>query len=247
MTKEIEELAKRYPWPETKPDLPFDGQGWFGWCHKAMMDVVLPKDYGVTVIELGSWLGLSTRFILSSAPAATVLAIDHWRGDESILRDADEETKNKVSKLYETFLSNCWEYKDRLVPMRTTTIEGIREIRSLDVKPGFIFLDASHKYEDAKADLEEVLRLYPDVRIGGDDYGGKWEGVKKAVDEFAARSGRVVCLAEHAWVVGLPEEKERLNMSLKGAMKFRYEEMDRTAQAKRATIMASSDQDQEGG
>jgi len=243
MTKEIEELARRYPWPETKPDLPFDGQGWFGWCHKAMMDVVLPKDYGVTVIELGSWLGLSTRFILSSATTATVLAIDHWRGDESILKDADEETKNKMPVLYETFLSNCWKYKDRLVPMRTTTIEGLREIKALGIKPSFIFLDASHQYEDVKEDMDEIWRLYPDVRLGGDDYGGKWEGVKKAVDEFASRAGRVVCLAEHAWTIGLPEEKGSITEGLKLAMHFRHEEMDRSAQAKRSSVMASSDEE----
>ena len=238
----IDEIKKRYPWPDAKPDLPFDNHGWFGWCHKAMMDVVLPKD-GKVIIELGSWLGLSTRFMLSQVPEATVLAIDHWKGDLSILYGADEEINKRMPTLYEAFLSNCWEYRERLVPMRTTTIAGLRELHALGVKPDFIYLDAAHQYEDAKADLDEIWRLYPDVRLGGDDYGGKWEGVKRAVDEHAGRAGRVPCLAEHAWTIARPEEKETIGKGMKRAMMFRHEEMDRGADALRANVMAKSDEE----
>lgn len=236
------ELKNRYPWPKSKPDFPFDNHGWFGWSHKAMMDVVLPKDASV-VVELGSWLGLSTRFILSQVQSAMVVAIDHWQGDKSILSANDEEINGKMPKLYETFLSNCWEYRERLVPMRTTTIAGLRELRVLGIKPDFIYLDASHQYEDAKADLDEIWRLFPNVRLGGDDYGGKWEGVKRAVDEHAGRTGRVTCLAEHAWTIAVTEERETIEKGMKQAMMFRYEEMDRGSDALRANVMASSDEE----
>lgn len=240
----IEELKKRYPWPDRKPDLPFDEHGWFGWCHKALLDVVLPKD-GKIIIEMGSWLGLSTRFLLSQVPGATVLAIDHWKGDESILLGGGEEIQKRMPSLYETFLSNCWDYRDRLVPMRTTTVMGIRELHALGVKPDFIYLDASHQYEDAATDLREVWRLYPNVRLAGDDYGGKWPGVKRAVDEHAGRAGRVPCVAEHAWTIGRTEEANVINAGIRRAMRFRHEEMDRAAEAKQAEVMASSDEGEE--
>ena len=227
----ISELKKRYPWPESKPDLPFDNHGWFGWFHKAMMDVVLPSDANV-IIEMGSWLGLSTRFMLSQTPA-TIIAIDHWKGDKSIFSATDDEINNKIPTLYEAFLSNCWEYRERLVPMKTTTITGLQELHDLGIKPDFIYLDASHQYEDAKADLDEVWRLFPDVRLGGDDYGGKWDGVKRAVDEHTERAGRILCLSENAWTIARIEEKDTIEKSLKTAMMFRYEEMDMAAEAMR--------------
>jgi len=239
----IDDLRKKYPWPDKKPDLPFDNHGWFGWCHKALLDVVLPQD-GQVIIEMGSWLGLSTRFLLSQVPLATILAIDHWKGDDSILQEADEGTKQKLPILHETFLSNCWDYRDRLVPMRTTTVEGLREIHELGIRPDFIYLDASHQYDDAAADLREIWSLYPDVRLAGDDYGGKWEGVKRAVDEHAERAGRVPCTAEHAWTIATLEEKKAIEKRIVRAMRFRLEERDRAEEAKRADVMASAEDEE---
>jgi len=224
----IAELRKRYPWPDAKPDLPFDGHGWFGWCHKAMLDIVLPKKAFV-IVELGSWLGCSTRHILDSAPQTTVIAVDHWKGDESILRDCDQETKDKLDRLYERFLANCWDYKDRLIPMRATTLDALQEMHGLGLKPQFIYLDASHEYADVVKDLDMIGALYPGVRLGGDDYGGKWVGLKKAVDDYAAKMGFVVCTAEHAWTLALPKEVELLDSGLASAKRFRKDEMDRAA------------------
>ena len=207
-------LRDRYPWPAEKPNLPFDGHGWFGWCHKAMLDVAFPKDAFV-VVEMGSWLGMSTRYLLELAPNATVLAIDHWKGDESIFRDGDDMVKGRLPNLYDQFLANCWEFRDRLIPMRTTTTDGIKEISDLQLLPQFIYLDASHEYKDVKNDLNAIGLYYPTVRLGGDDYGGKWKGVKKAVDEHAAKMGMIVCSSEHAWTMVPPTKLIKTNIAMK--------------------------------
>lgn len=221
---QILELKKKYSWPETKPLYPFDPHGWFGWCHKSIMDVVLPKD-ATLIIELGSWLGKSTRFILDSVPSTYVLAIDHWRGDESIINDADIETKNKINNLYERFISNCWDYRERLIPIKSSTIDGLKEISSLKIIPSFIYLDAAHSYDDAKNDLKTIHDLYPNTRLAGDDYGGKWHGLKKAVDEYCQYSGNIVCNVEHAWTISRKEEEDSIKESLKIAQTFRKQQM----------------------
>src|SRR5690606_40474206 len=54
----------------------------------------------VLVVELGSWLGKSTRFLLRQAPHATVVAIDHWKGSAEHQR----RHRHRLISLYETFL-----------------------------------------------------------------------------------------------------------------------------------------------
>jgi predicted O-methyltransferase YrrM len=47
-------------------DLPFDKQGWFS--NGAQLKAIIAAKSPKTVIEVGSWLGTSTRFIASHLP-----------------------------------------------------------------------------------------------------------------------------------------------------------------------------------
>lgn len=219
-------LSDKHPWPDQKPDFPTDEHGWFGWVHKAVFDVAIPKDAKV-IVEMGSWLGKSTKYICSHAPTARVIAIDHWKGDDSILVGADPETASKVDYLYERFLANCWEFKSRLIPVKATTEEGLEEVSSMGILPDIIYLDASHKYEDVCKDLELIHRLYPNVRLLGDDYGGKWDTVIRAVDEYCGRYGLKVLTVNQAWMLCDPKDYSRLMPKMVEARKFRLEEMEK--------------------
>lgn len=79
------------------------------------------------------------------------------------------------------------EYGLRAKLLVMTTVEGSRVIN--DHGMDFVFIDADHSYEGAKADITHWL---PKVRkggwIGGHDYNQKWPGVIRAVDEaFGSR------------------------------------------------------------
>ena len=225
----IEILRARYGWPAVSPGLPFDDHGWFGWCHQAVLDAVLPRDSKI-IVELGSWLGKSTRFLLASAPRATVIAVDHWKGDQSILSGGEQEVADRLPRLYEGFLSNCWEHRDRLIPLRRTTCEGLLEIRESGIEPDFIYLDAGHQYEEAKGDLEAIGRMFPACLLSGDDYGGKWQGVKQAVDEHAKARGLEVLTVQHAWTVVRPEMKNGVGIKLVLSENQRYQCMNEKAE-----------------
>jgi len=227
MHDKLKALALKYSWPATRPDIPFDDHGWFGWCHMAMLDIAIPEDSKL-IVEMGSWLGKSTRFILKQASQADVVAIDHWKGGSSI--GIDQETEPRMRRLYETFLANCWAYRHRLIPLKSTTIEGIEELRQTGAEPQLIYLDAGHMYEEVKADLGAIGKALPNVRIAGDDYGGSWEGVKRAVDEYANEKGLVTYSVAQAWaflpVVNEAETKEKL---IQAATKRYAEEDERMA------------------
>jgi hypothetical protein len=225
----IEILREKYAWPTSSPGIPFDDHGWFGWCHQAVLDATLSRDSKV-IVELGSWLGKSTRFLLASAPRATVIAVDHWKGDQSILSGGEKEVADRLPRLYDSFLSNCWEYRDRLIPLRNTTCEGLLEIRRAGIEPDFIYLDAGHQYEEAKGDLEVIGNLFPLSPLAGDDYGGKWQGVKQAVDEYAKANGLEVLTIQHAWTAVRPEMKNGVGIKLVLSEDQRYKYMNDKAE-----------------
>lgn len=190
----IDSLRRRYPWP-SKPEVPGDDHSLF--CNHSQVAKLLSADMRL-IVELGSWLGSSTRFILDHAPNAVVLAIDHWKGSDYHL-DRDY-AKRRLPMLYETFLVNCWDYRDRLVPMRTTTVEGLLEVHALGLIPDFIYVDADHEYESVTLDLQLCVECFPTTRIVGDDWNwGEDLPVRRAALEFASKRGITVVAEGNCW------------------------------------------------
>ena len=140
------------------------------------------------IVELGSWLGRSTRFLLDNAPNATVIAIDHWDGSEEHLTDKKFATILPV--LYETFLVNCWQYKNRLIPVKNSSLLGLQDVYNEKIKPDLVYIDASHDYDAVTKDLEKTFALFPNTIICGDDWG--WDPVRTAVEDFSARNSFMI-------------------------------------------------------
>jgi hypothetical protein len=88
--------------------------------------------------------------------------------------------------LYEAFLSLCWDDRDRIIPLRMSTIDGLRAVAEAGVEPDVIYVDAEHSYKAVTQELELASRLFPRARLVGDDYDRV--GVRDAVDLFARRA-----------------------------------------------------------
>jgi predicted O-methyltransferase YrrM len=150
-------------WPEEKPTAKPDSQGWFSPCVQDRLHKLIKPDMK-TILELGAWLGKSTRAICDMAPDAQVITIDTWEGSE-------EHVDNpKLATLHQTFLVNCWEYKDQLVPIKATTQKGMEELAKLGVKPDLIYIDADHSYDGVYQDITLAMDLWPNAQIVGDDW-----------------------------------------------------------------------------
>lgn len=164
---------KKYKFPKEKPKVEKKICGWFNSTNSAYLRMMLNKNVKY-VMELGSWLGMSARTMADFAPNATVICIDHWKG-------SIEHQDIFFPELYETFLVNCWDYKDRIIPIKEESIVGMKKVYESGIKPELIYVDASHEYEDVKKDIQTAKKLFPDAVICGDDYNRK--GVRQAVDE----------------------------------------------------------------
>jgi SAM-dependent methyltransferase len=159
------------------------GEDWFSYpqLYKRIVD---NSQDGSHIVEVGSWKGRSAAFmaveIINSNKKIKFDCVDTWEGS------IEHETYDVITeeKLYDVFLSNIEPVKHIINPIRMTSIETSKLYKdnSLD----FVFIDASHEYEDVK---EDILAWLPKVKIGGilagHDYDNfNFEGVNRAVNEI---------------------------------------------------------------
>jgi hypothetical protein len=171
-------------------------QGWFNYpgIYTYILDLAEDGDH---FVEVGAWKGKSTSFmaveIANRGLKINFDVVDTWEGS---LEHRDDDLV-KVNSLYEHFLANMKPVEGFYTPKRMTSLAAANTYadNSLD----FVLLDASHEYEDVKADIQAWL---PKVKIGGflagDDYDRAWPGVIKAVTELLpnAQVADLVC-----WII----------------------------------------------
>ncbi len=150
------------------------------------------------VIEVGSWLGRSTRHIARRVQeGGKVYAVDHWLGS-SEHQVGEANYHEGLDHLYEQFLSNIIHKKltDRVIPIRMASAEAAQFLS--DVKPDMVYIDADHSTEGVYRDL---TLWFPYVKghgiLCGDDW--TWETVQVAIKRFAKEMGLVIESKHNFW------------------------------------------------
>ncbi len=190
-------LRQDYPYPDRRPDLPEDLQGWCQPEHRQMVARYIDPHSTQLIVELWSWLGASTRLLLELAPHATVVCVDTWAGSPDI--NNKPEYAAKIPTLFDTFVVNQWRWRDRVIPMRMDSREGLRIIARYEIAPELIYFDTNHATEHVLSELELAWSLFPKARLYGDDWG--WESVRAAVIPFAAKHGLMIVARGNAWAL----------------------------------------------
>lgn len=159
-------------------------QGWFtNEARDLYAEIVQGAEDGQILVEVGSWKGKSTAWMASNIKKSQknlkFYCVDTWCGSLEHAKDSSI-IKNT---LYDEFLSNMRPLAGFFEPMRMTSIEASKLFSNQSID--FVYLDASHKYQDVKDDLNA---WFPKIKLGGviagDDYIAGWPGVIKAVNEF---------------------------------------------------------------
>lgn len=186
--------------------LPFNPQGWF--FNGKQLEAIIKNNPIKVVVEVGSWIGLSTRFIASALPeGGKVYAVDHWLGSD--VQQPGQRMYNAalLPVAYEQFLSNVIHagLTDKIIPIKMPSLEAAGYLSSLNetVIPDLIYIDASHDTPSVYADLNA---WYPYVQGHGILCGDDWhyfESVRIAVQQFAKEKelrieafGNFWCLVE---------------------------------------------------
>lgn len=140
------------------------------------------------IVEIGSYVGtIANQFV---GEDRKVFSIDPWQSENVYTKDDIQYTliedaianRGGMDAIYETWMINAGE--DLFVNM--FPIKGF----SKQIAPYFnlpidlLYIDGCHKYESV---IEDIKLWAPKVKSGGliagDDYGGDFVGVTKAVNE----------------------------------------------------------------
>lgn len=177
-------------------------QGWFDFEDLYKKIVKYAKNNSIFV-EIGCWKGKSSAFmateIANSNKSIEFYCVDTWEGSEEHLDEnnqAYEKNINQPNWLYNCFIENMKPVESYYIAKRKSSIEASKDFydNSLD----FVYIDASHEYEDVLNDLEA---WYPKVKkcsscgnqsgifCGHDCH---WPGVKKAIFEFSEKYNLVL-------------------------------------------------------
>ena len=83
-------LKLKFKFPSEKPNMPFNKKirlGWFTANNQVLLQKYLTNvcKGKSTVIEFGTWLGVSANFIADNiSNDSTLICVDWWKGDTSI-------------------------------------------------------------------------------------------------------------------------------------------------------------------
>jgi len=158
-----------------------------GWCSfEALYRNVVEKYDNALFVEVGTWLGRSAAFlaveILNSQKNIKLHCVDTWLGSDECAHNNHEFVKQNI--LFEKFLDNIKPVCDIATPVRDLSINAA--LKYDDESIDFVFIDASHDYENVKNDLNAwYSKVKRGGTFGGHDYCYAWPGVMQAVDEFA--------------------------------------------------------------
>lgn len=173
-------------------DLPFDSQGWF--INADPLKNLLNVKPAKIVIEVGCWLGASTRFLASTIPAdGVVYAVDNW-----IPTEIHYINDSRLPFLYQLFLSNVKHVKltHKIIPVRMDSLEAAQ---ALNVQADLIYIDANHSTAAVYKDIIAwSSHLAKDGIICGDDW-ESWESVKKGVIQAAEKLNKDIGTSGNCW------------------------------------------------
>ena len=140
-------------------------------------------------MECGSWLGLSARLLVSHASNAVVVCVDHWRGSPEHQPDTGNHLWSvKLPTLHEQFLANMWPWRDRVIPLRADSLDGLAEVFEAGLSPDFVYLDSEHSVDRVSRELDFCETRWPAMPIVGDDIDNS--AVRLAVDKHRERYPR---------------------------------------------------------
>ena len=175
----------RHHWPLACPDMPEDWHGWLCPNTKQALEVRLSASTRV-VIECGTWLGVSARFIMEAAPNCQLYCIDTWKGSPEHAKKPD--WNERLPRLFDTCQRNLWPWRERCQLIQADSLAGLAGLYDAGAKPDLILLDTLHTFGRVSAELYLCSELFPAAWIVADDL--DMGDVKGACDMFARFTGR---------------------------------------------------------
>jgi hypothetical protein len=244
---ELSTQDSRVGWPSQYRRLSCNLHGWFRPGNQTMINRLLQKN-AKCVIELGAWLGRSTKYLCERCPDALIFSVDLWsneyfEGDNHYNKsDPDFAKILQNTSIFEQFLSNLADHQVQLqsngerkglIPMKMKSSEALPILHQLGIKPDFIYIDASHHYDYVVDDVKKCLDFFPEAILVGDDWDNR--DVRRAVEDVAKERNQEIHVQSHTcWTYSRKKVMQILAEEEKQeAAKRREEELVQQLRSKR--------------
>jgi hypothetical protein len=178
-------FAMQYAWPVQKPDVP----------PLPYRDALLPPTQEILtrwvpqtirlIVEIGAGTGRTTRFLAGLAPPATIIAIDPWEGSPQ----SGELTEHRPvpSRPHETFLAECWNDRDQIIPVRLDPREGVLRVAEAGLQADLVYVNADRDHDSVANCLSLALDLFPRAILLGNAL--DQEQVRTALEAISPERG----------------------------------------------------------
>lgn len=136
-------------------------------------------------LEIGSWMGGSAKTLCGVIPDNGVLiCCDNFLGShEHFIDKTIPLNAYGKSMLYEYFLTNTFQQKDKIIPMMLSSSSAAEVFRRKGITFDFIYIDGDHREDAVYNDIKESFSLLnPGGIILGDDY--SWGTVRNGLEKF---------------------------------------------------------------
>lgn len=165
------------------------------------------------IIEVGTWKGGSALNLAAHLDRlgleAEIVCVDTWLGALEMWTDLEDPTrhgglglKHGYPTLYYQFLANVCRagQQERITPLPLPSATAAQWFAMNAVRADLIYIDGSHEEEDVYQDLVSYWDLVrPGGVLFGDDW--DWDGVRLAVERFAAGQGLAITHLHDKWVL----------------------------------------------
>lgn len=198
-------LRDWFPWPAQKYEGTPDQLDQHFTCHSTSITLnrMLEETRPHTVLEIGVWLGGTTKQFVE-AGVSNVISVDTWLGSEehqnrTAWADRRDDSDQFLGQLYDQFITNLWDHRERIIPIRSTGIAAMHLLQCFCVAPELIFVDGSHDEVSVRTELDLAHRLFPNAPIVCDDYAPdeQWlGGLVRAANAFSKDSCRDLIFCE---------------------------------------------------
>lgn len=141
------------------------------------------KSKSVEALEIGSWEGLSSFFILNNLPNARLTCVDTWKGADEH-KDGTAATSDVLSGIEQAFDQNLSRFSGRLTKFKGSSQDFFNQ-STFRSHFDFIYVDGSHHCDDV---IIDAIKCFEMLKVGGvmifDDY--FWRYYPSALDNPAA-------------------------------------------------------------
>ncbi len=192
----IKALSQAFPWPKEVPSLGIVCQQPVRRTEQTtrLLAGALSSETRL-VVQLGARSGSCSVFIAERPSGAAVVTIDQW---ETILATHGQPQRHSdLATAYDTFLSTCWPYRDRIIPLSMTPLEGLKTLATYSLLPDIVYM---YSY-DSPVDLLSILafsrRLFPGAVLMGEE--PSQSVLRGIVTDFARRNGLSVGIVGNGW------------------------------------------------